>query len=59
MNLEEFETRYRYEMNESLNQLQIVVLLLAQLEARIATVGDNLQNISQTLEEFIIEQRAE
>ena len=59
MNLEEFETRYRYEMNESLNQLQIVVLLLAQLEARIATLGDNLQNFSQTLEEFIIEERAE
>ena len=59
MNLEEFETRYRYEMNKSLSQIQIMVLLIAQLEASIATVGKNLQVLSQTVEEFIRERRPE
>ncbi len=59
MNLEEFETQYRRTIEESLNQLQTAVLLVAHLEARIATVGQDLQNLSQIVEEFITEQRTE
>ena len=59
MNLQEFETNYRNAIDESLNQLQTAVLLMAQLEAQIMNVGRDLQNLSQTVEEFIAEQRAE
>lgn len=59
MNLEEFETQYRSTIEESLNQLQTAVLLVANLESKIATVGQDLQNLSQIVEEFITEQRTE
>lgn len=59
MNLQEFETQYKTTIEQSLNQLQTAVLLLAQLENRITTVGRDLQNLSQALEEFINEQKAE
>lgn len=59
MNLEEFESRYRNTLDRSLNQLQTTVLLLAQLEANIASVSKDLQNLSQTVEEFISEQKAQ
>lgn len=58
MNLEEFEIRYRSTLDRSLNQLQTTVLLLAQLEANIATVSKDLHNLSQTVEEFISTQKA-
>lgn len=57
MNIEEFETNYRNGIDETLNQLQTAVLLLSQLEARITIIGQDLQNLSQTVEEFIIEQQ--
>ncbi|AFZ29523.1 hypothetical protein Glo7428_0945 [Gloeocapsa sp. PCC 7428] len=57
MNLEEFETQYRNTLDRSLNQLQTTVLLLAQLEANIASVSKDLQTLSQTVEEFISEQK--
>lgn len=57
MNLEEFETQYRDAIDETLNQLQTVVLLLVQLQNRITNVGQNLQNLSQTVEEFVTEQK--
>ena len=56
MNLEEFEIQYRDAIDETLNQLQTVVLMLAQLQARITNVGQNLQDISQTVEEVVTEQ---
>lgn len=59
MNLEEFETQYRNTLDESLNQLQSAVLLLAQLEARITHVGQDLQSLSQTFEEYVTQQRNE
>lgn len=59
MNLQEFETQYRNEIEQSLNQLQTAVLLLAHLESRISSVGQDLQNLSLTVEEFVAEQRAE
>ena len=57
MNIQEFETNYRNGIDETLNQLQTAVLLLSQLEARITIIGQDLQNLSQTVEEFIIEQQ--
>ncbi len=58
MNLEEFENNYRNAIEQSLNELQTAALLAAELENRIAVIGENLQNISQTVEEFIVEQKA-
>ncbi len=59
MNIEEFETNYRNGIDETLNQLQTAVLLLSQLEARITVIGQDLQNLSQTVEEFVTQQRNE
>lgn len=59
MNLEEFEAQHRNSIEATLNQLQTVVLLVAQLEARVIDIGQNLQNLSLTVEEFIIKQRSE
>jgi hypothetical protein len=59
MNLEEFENYYRDTVEKSLNELQTAVLLAAHLENRIIVIGQDLQNLSQTVEEFIIQQRAE
>ncbi len=57
MNIQEFEIQYRNNIDATLNQLQTAVLLLAQLENRITAIGQDLQNLSQTVEEFIIEQQ--
>lgn len=59
MNIEEFESRYRQTLEESLNELQTAALLVARLENKITVIGQNLQNLSQTVEEFIAQQRAE
>jgi len=59
MNLEEFEAQYRDKLDESLNQLQAAVLLLAQLEVTITNVGHNLHSLSQTFEEYVTQQQAE
>lgn len=57
MNIQEFETQYRNGIDQTLNQLQTAVLLLAQLENRITIIGQDLQNLSQTVEEFVIQQQ--
>jgi hypothetical protein len=59
MNIEEFELNYRNGIDDTLNQLQTAVLLLAQLEDRITIIGQDLQNLSQTVEEFVTQQRDE
>ncbi|WP_250125021.1 hypothetical protein [Chroococcidiopsis sp. CCMEE 29] len=59
MELDEFEAQYKQAIEENLNQLQTAVLLLAQLEARITSVGQNLQNLSQAVEEYLNQQRTE
>jgi predicted ribosomally synthesized peptide with nif11-like leader len=55
----EFETQYRDAIDETLNQLQTTVLLVAHLEARITKIGQDLQNLSQKVEEFVTQQKAE
>ncbi|MFE4107335.1 hypothetical protein [Almyronema epifaneia] len=56
MNIQDFEVRYREEIGEILNQLQTVVLLSSQIEARITRIGESIQQLSQTVESFIGEQ---
>jgi len=59
MDLEEFENQYRNNIEITLNHLQTVLLLLAQLEIRVTDVGQDLRNLSETVEEFVIQQRDE
>lgn len=59
MNIEEFENNYRETIDKSLNELQTVVLLTAHLQTRITIIGQSFQNLSQIVEEFINEQKAE
>lgn len=62
MNLDEFETQYRQVMDQTINQLQIATLLLSrlsQVEANLLKVSQNLQTLTQTMEEFITQQRTE
>ena len=59
MNLSEFETQYRQASQQTINQLQTAVILVAQLQVIIANIGHDLQNISLTVEDFIAQNRAE
>ncbi len=59
MNLSEFEIQSRDALEQTLNQLQTAVLLIAQLEARIITIGQDVQNLSQTVEDYVAQQRGE
>lgn len=58
MNLDEFERQYRRALDANLNRLQTAVLLIAQLEAVVVDVGQDLQNLTLTFEEYINDQRA-
>lgn len=58
MNLDEFETQYRRALENNLNRLQTAVLLIAQLEAMVTDVGQDLQNLTLVFEEYVNEQRA-
>lgn len=59
MTLEEFENHYRDTIDYCLNQLQAVVKLQAQLEATITNISQDLQMLSQTLEQFVNKKKAE
>jgi hypothetical protein len=58
MNLDEFENQYRRALDANLNRLQTAVLLIAQLEAIVVDVGQDLQNLTLTFEEYVNNQRA-
>ncbi|MBA2748251.1 MAG: hypothetical protein H0U45_05825 [Tatlockia sp.] len=58
MNLDEFENQYRHALDANLNRLQTAVLLIAKLETIVSEVGQDLQNLTSTFEEYINEQRA-
>ncbi|MBH8565710.1 hypothetical protein I8748_26645 [Nostoc sp. CENA67] len=53
MNLQEFESTYRQAMDEALNELQTAVLLLAQVQQKIYEIGNSVQHLSESVEEFI------
>lgn len=57
MDLQEFETYYREEVAEILNQLQSVITLSHEVEGRASDIGRSIQNLSQVVETFITEQR--
>lgn len=59
MNLDEFENQYRRALDTNLNRLQTAVLLIAQLEAIVVDVGQDLQNLTLTFEEYVDKQRAQ
>ncbi|NEN99798.1 MAG: hypothetical protein F6K50_31285 [Moorea sp. SIO3I7] len=56
MNVEELETRYREEIQSLANQLQNAVLGLSQTEAKIAKMGRSIENLSEILQEFLLQQ---
>ena len=58
MNLDEFENQYRRALETNLNRLQTAVLLIAKLETIVSEVGQDLQNLTLTFEEYVNEQRS-
>jgi hypothetical protein len=59
MNLQDFESHYREAMNEALNELQTAVLLLAQVQRKIHEIGSSMQNMNESVEEFINQEKTE
>jgi ferritin len=57
MELNEFETQFRSMVDLTLNQLQTVTLLIAQLQRQNADAGDSVQRLTQFVEDFVAEQR--
>lgn len=53
MSIEEFELEYRKAMSETLDELQTAALLLAQVQYKISEVGNSVQTISQSVEDYI------
>lgn len=59
MNSEDFESQYREAMNQTLNELQSAILLLAQAQRKISIIGSSVQNLSKSVEEYLISQKSE
>ncbi len=59
MNSQDFESQYRDAMNETLNELQSAILLLAQAQLKISIIGSSLQNLSESVEQYLINQKSE
>lgn len=59
MNVNDFEADYREAIVQVLNELQSAVLLLEQVQRKIYTLGSSVQRITETLEEFVNEQKSE
>lgn len=53
MNLQEFESQTRSNIERALTQLQTATLLLSALEIQILESGDTVKNLSLTIEQFI------
>lgn len=59
MNSQDFESQYRETINETLNELQSAILLLAQAQRKISIIGSSVQSLSQSVEEHLIQQKSE
>jgi len=59
MSSQEFESQYRDAMNETLNELQSAILLLAQAQRKISIIGSSVQNLSESVEQYLINQKSE
>lgn len=57
MTSENLETQYREALNQTLNHLQTVNLLVAQIEAKMDEVRDSMQNLSQIGEKLAAKKR--
>lgn len=57
--IEEFEGQYRAAIDDALNQMQTVVLLLAQAETKTVELGNSLQNLRLMLDEYFTQQQIE
>ncbi|WP_416667068.1 hypothetical protein [Egbenema bharatensis] len=57
MNLNEFESQTRFTLEQTLNQLQTAMLMVAQLEVQLSEAGRTIQTLSQQIEEFVAQQR--
>jgi prefoldin subunit 5 len=53
MTAEDLRTQYREALDETLNQLQSVALLIAQIEAKMDEVRDSMSSLTQVMEEII------
>ncbi|MGA9378140.1 MAG: hypothetical protein WBV73_05165 [Phormidium sp.] len=56
MSLEDLQTDYREALDETLNHLNVVNLLVAQIESKMEQVRDSMQNLCQVVEQIIEEQ---
>jgi hypothetical protein len=57
MPLEDRKNDYREALDETLNHLNVVNLLVAQIESKMEQVRDSMQNLSQVVEQIIEEQK--
>ncbi len=53
MSLQDLESDYREALDETLNHLNVVNLLVAQIESKMEQVRDSMQNLSQVVEQII------
>ncbi|MBD2184343.1 hypothetical protein [Aerosakkonema funiforme] len=54
---ENFQTEYREALNQTLNHLQTVNLLVAQIEAKMDDIRDSMQNLSQIGEKIATQKK--
>lgn len=53
----EFESRYKEQVREILNRLQSAMAVSSQLESSMAEIGESVQQLSQDVEQFLLEQQ--
>ncbi|WP_414566304.1 MULTISPECIES: hypothetical protein [unclassified Anabaena] len=53
MNIQDFESNYREAMAETLNELQTAVLLIAQLQRKLDSIGNSVQIMNERVEDYI------
>lgn len=53
MTSEELQHQYREALEETLNQLQSVTLLIAQIEAKMDNVRESMQSLCQVMEAIV------
>lgn len=53
MDKQAFETRYREQVRDILNQLQSAIMLSSRLEASLSDVGHSIQDLTRDVELFL------
>jgi len=59
MSSENLKNDYREALDETLNHLNVVSLLVAQIESKMEQVRDSMQNLCQVVEQMIEEEKSE